>query len=448
MDSGNSTTRQRDNATTRKLENSKTRSHEDSSMKAGRKRARSNDKSAASVAPAPENLPLDEARHVPVPDASPLQNVPLPKHGNSLKERASEPSLIISEDDVRAVLPPRKKLRAETIAKQITKTLEISLRRQEHGKQQQMDKIMCGIVDGDAQLGANQRGYSLFEASNYDPSNPYFRGSPAPRANRNIKGSVMHQGGSLRGLNSGILHPSEKNSDDAASRLRVTSLGSHSFPYGNDLLHLKSNIQPVMANSSIHGDSRFKLSGQKYLRQPQQGYVETTNYSPANARDGNLGEQSWHEASSSDTWFFKPGAHCIKTQSILDLNSQMILRLATALAADRKRTTRGESHPMPEHIEATKAVVSRFATNIKTLVDAAGQAMTTRLECQQTGQVELTEMEHIVVALNYGLQTTGNDMRLRVVLLSCAEKLCLSKSISKQRRELYDVLICFLQVSV
>jgi hypothetical protein len=148
-----------------------------------------------------------------------------------------------------------------------------------------------------------------------------------------------------------------------------------------------------------------------------------------------------------DAWFFRPGRHCIKTQAILDLNSQMILRLAAALAADKSETPQDGSNPMPEHIEATRAVVSRFRANVEALVTAAGRAMTTRPVCQQTGLVELSELEQIIVTLKYALRTPGSDMRLRVVLLSITEKICLSKSISRRKRELYDVLTCILQVS-
>ena len=102
---------------------------------------------------------------------------------------------------------------------------------------------------------------------------------------------------------------------------------------------------------------------------------------------------------------------------------------------------------MPEHIEATRAVVSRFRANVEALVTAAGRAMTTRPVCQQTGLVELSELEQIIVTLKYALRTPGSDMRLRVVLLSITEKICLSKSISRRKRELYDVLTCILQVS-
>ena len=150
---------------------------------------------------------------------------------------------------------------------------------------------------------------------------------------------------------------------------------------------------------------------------------------------------------TADSWFFRPGNHCIKTQAILDSNSQMILRLAAALAAHASEASKEEPDPTPEYAEATRAVVSRFRAHVETLVMAAGEAMTMRSDCAQTGLTELSELEQIIVALKYALRTSGNDMRLRAVLLSITEKICLSKSITRRKRELYDVLMCLLQVS-
>ena len=194
-------------------------------MKAGRKRARPGDASAPACgagnpAPSPPTSSSGDAAAAAsaagavAASARPSSSGDAGDAGGagdsaSTGSAASSPALLVSLDEVRAVLPPRKKLRAKKIATRITKTLESSLKRQEHGKQQQMDKIMIGITDGmgSTPRGSSKRGYSLFAASNFYPWCPAAKPTASPTGGASLRSTTT----------TGI---------SASSRLRVTGVAA------------------------------------------------------------------------------------------------------------------------------------------------------------------------------------------------------------------------------
>ncbi len=145
------------------------------------------------------------------------------------------------------------------------------------------------------------------------------------------------------------------------------------------------------------------------------------------------------------TWFGAPGKHCARTQALLDSNSQMIMRLAEALAIDDERAEGAD--PTPEQVNATKAVVSRVRKNVDTLVSAVAEAVRTRPDCRAPlgGGLAMSDDERILIMLGYAAKMSDGDMRLRTTLLQTTERLCLAAAITTRRREIYDVLSCLLQ---
>ena len=144
-------------------------------------------------------------------------------------------------------------------------------------------------------------------------------------------------------------------------------------------------------------------------------------------------------------WFATPGKHCARTQALLDSNSQMIMRLAEALAIDDERVEGAE--PTPEQVDATKAVVLRVRKNVDMLVSAAAEAVRTRTDCKASAGATraVSDDERILIMLGYATKMPGGDMRLRTALLQSTERLCMGPTITKRRRELFDVLSCLLQ---
>ena len=328
--------------------------------------------------------------------------------------RVDPATLCISESEVRAVLPPKKKLRAPHIAKRITSTLQTSLKQHEDNRQLQKDKLMLGITEG-ATVGS-ESSFSLFQASNYDPANPVAR----PR----IVSSSFAAGGGKQG---------GSKTHNGTGR---TSRGG-SFSGGIPPRHNRSRgSSPPLPSGAASNSSSDSSSAS----------ASVSAFSSAiNGPSSSSFSSSPPPLHSSPEWFIQPGSHCARTQTLLDANSRMIMRLTQALAADGGPRPAGGEDPTPEEIEATRAVVSQVRENIDKLVSAVGSAMLTRRDCQRPGEPEMSEDERIIVTLGYATQARGKDMRLRVALLQASEDLCLASSISQRKRELYDVLMCLLQ---
>ena len=394
--------------------------------------------------------------------------------------RVDPSSLLVSTSEVRAILPPRKKLRAPFIAKRITTTLQSSLKHHQDDRQSQKDKLMLGIQKGTT-VGSDAS-FSLFEASNYDPQNPITR----PR----VTSSGAEQAGRTSGRSS-----------------RSSSFSSRS-----------SNVVPeTISESSNH----YQQLQQKHQEQYQQHLLQKQQMQQHHHQEKEEEEEERSIASSrprrnlrpppppnqSDPvpkkWFSNPGSHCRKTQLLLDANSRLILRLTQALSADggsqgeqsssstnatsvaataatattttttsqmeiktnataaigggvgeaattaTATATKKPRKPTPEEIAATRAVVSQVRTNIDTLVNSVGDAMLNRRDCQRPGEPDMSEDERIIVTLGYATQSRGSGhMKLRVALLQACETLCLASSISQRKRELYDVLMCLLQKNI